>query len=119
MMKHIRHISLGLFAAMVAFPASNALATSERGKALDEGVQVVLEQMPAMDKAFDTKIELLAQRDGHIISASQAKSIAMRHVSGAKFINIQMVGSGTYRVRLQKNGRIIDVYVDARTGAVK
>lgn len=60
------------------------------------------------------------QQSRRRISASQAKSIAMSRVRGARFINVQMVGGDTYRVRLQqKNGRIVDVYVDARTGRVK
>lgn len=53
------------------------------------------------------------------ISPSRAKSIAMRYANGAKFINVQLVGPSTYRVRLQINARIIDVYVDAHTGQVR
>lgn len=54
------------------------------------------------------------------ISASRAKSIALERVRGAKFIDVQLVSSDTYRVRLkQNNGRIIDVYVDAHTGRVR
>ncbi len=63
---------------------------------------------------------LYAGNEQHRISPSQAKSAAMRRVRGAKFVNVQLVGQNTYRVRLQqKNGRIIDVYVDAYTGQVK
>ena len=61
-----------------------------------------------------------AQAKERRISASQAKSAALRHVRGASFVNVQLVNSSTYRVRVQeKNGKIIDVYVDARTGRVK
>ncbi|GEM_PF-1930282 len=61
-----------------------------------------------------------AGNEGRRISPAQAKSAAMRRVRGAKFVNVQLVGHDTYRVRLQqKNGRIIDVYVDAYTGEVK
>lgn len=67
------------------------------------------------------RVEQYAQKSGdRQISASQAKSAALRSRPGSKFVNIQMSGNGTYRVRLQqKNGRIVDVYVDARTGRVK
>ncbi len=65
------------------------------------------------------KADLYAQR-ARQISASQAKNIAMDYVRGAKFVNVQRINPSTYRVRLQeKNGRIIDVYVDAYSGRVK
>lgn len=66
-------------------------------------------------------IKMFAQKSGNgKISASQAKSAALRSRPGSKFVNMQMSGNGAYRVRLQqKNGRIVDVYVDARTGRVK
>lgn len=52
------------------------------------------------------------------ISPSKAKSIAAKHVKGAKFVDISRSG-GTYRVRmLRKDGRVIDVMIDAATGRV-
>lgn len=52
------------------------------------------------------------------ISPSQAKSIAAKRVKGAKFVDISRSG-GTYRVRmLRKDGRVIDVMIDAATGRV-
>ncbi len=63
---------------------------------------------------------LMAQADQKRISASKAKSIALKSVRGARFVNVKFLPPATYRVRLQqKNGRIIDVYVDAYTGSVK
>lgn len=53
------------------------------------------------------------------ISASQAKSIARRHVPGASVVDIFLNGS-TYRVRmLRRDGRVVDVFIDATTGRVR
>lgn len=52
------------------------------------------------------------------ISASQAKSIAAKRVPGAKFVDISRAGA-RYRVRmLRKDGRVVDVLIDAATGRV-
>ena len=52
------------------------------------------------------------------ISPSKAKSIAARRVPGAKFVDISRSG-GQYRVRmLRKDGRVVDVLIDAATGRV-
>jgi len=53
------------------------------------------------------------------ISAAQAKSIARRQVKGGEVVDISRNG-GTYRVRvIAKNGRVVDVFIDANTGRVK
>lgn len=89
------------------------------------------DKLPQMHGMYETvlptsiektnRVEKFAQRKQERgISASQAKAVAQRSRPGSKFVNIQMSGGNTYRVRLQeKNGRIVDVYVDARTGRVK
>ena len=60
--------------------------------------------------------ELLAQNK---ISASQAKSIARSRVGGGEVVDISRKGD-TYKVRvIAKNGRVVDVYIDANTGRVK
>lgn len=51
------------------------------------------------------------------ITPAEAKAIARRHVAGAKFNDISRKGN-VYRVRLLKDGRVIDVLVDATTGRV-
>lgn len=52
------------------------------------------------------------------ISPSKAKSIAAQRVPGAKFVDISRSG-GQYRVRmLRKDGRVVDVLIDAATGRV-
>lgn len=53
------------------------------------------------------------------VSASQAKAIALSHVRGSEFLDIRLVEGHTYRVRVMKDGRRIDVYVDANSGRVK
>ena len=53
------------------------------------------------------------------ISPSEAKSIARKKVRDAKVIDLSGT-KGVYKVRMQKkNGRVIDVYVDAATGRVR
>ncbi len=53
------------------------------------------------------------------LSASEAKSIAMRRVPGAEVVDISLKGN-TYRVRLiRRDGRVVDVFIDAVTGRVR
>lgn len=53
------------------------------------------------------------------ISASQAKSIARQRVPGASVVDIFLNGN-TYRVRmLRRDGRVVDVFIDATTGRVR
>ena len=53
------------------------------------------------------------------ISASQAKSIASKKVRDAKVVDVTP-GGREHKVRMQKkNGRIVDVFVDATTGHVR
>lgn len=59
---------------------------------------------------------LLAQNK---ISPAEAKSIARRHVKGGEAVDISRNGN-TYRVRvIAKNGKVVDVFIDANTGRVK
>lgn len=53
------------------------------------------------------------------ISASEAKSIARRRAGGGEVVDISRNGN-TYRVRvIRKDGRVVDVLIDATTGRVK
>ena len=53
------------------------------------------------------------------ISASEAKSIALRRAGGGEVVDISRNGN-TYRVRvIRKDGRVVDVLIDATTGRVK
>jgi len=53
------------------------------------------------------------------ISPAEAKSIARSRVPGGEVVDISRRGD-TYRVRvIAKNGKVVDVYIDANTGRVK
>ena len=53
------------------------------------------------------------------ISPSEAKAIARRKVPGGEVVDISRKAN-TYRVRvIRKDGRVVDVLIDARTGRVK
>lgn len=118
MMKLNRHIVLGLVVVALALPAGSAVAGSAQ-------------EAPDMSYAQDIQLNWQGQRPNQLetlyaqrqpqrrISASRAKAAAMGRHRGAKFVNVQLVNQSTYRVRLNKNGRIVDVYVDAYTGQVK
>ena len=118
MLKQIRHILLGIMLAFLAFPTGNALAAPGRAEHEIHSNWNGQTYYPASRGEINRVDTQYAQRKR--ISASQAKSAAMRKVRGAKFVNVQLLNQSTYRVRLQqKNGRIVDVYVDAYSGRVK
>jgi len=53
------------------------------------------------------------------VSPAEAKSIARSRVKGGEVVDISRRGD-TYRVRvIAKNGKVVDVYIDANTGRVK
>jgi len=53
------------------------------------------------------------------ISASEAKSIAKRRAGGGEVVDISRNGN-IYRVRvIRKDGRVVDVLIDATTGRVR
>jgi len=113
MLKQIRHITLGIMLAFLALPTGNAFAS------LGQSQHVVQSKWQGQIDRSTNKADMQYAQRKHI-SASQAKSAAMKQIRGAKFVNVQLVNQSTYRVRLQqKNGRIVDVYVDAYTGRVK
>ena len=122
MMKSIRHIFLGVSAVLLVLPAGTAFAGEKAKKVKNPAVyEAVLPSFTENAGSDRLSFDRFAQKKSEkTISASQAKSAAQRSRPGAKFVNIQMSGRDTYRVRMQeKNGRIVDVYVDARTGRVK
>lgn len=118
MMKLYRHITLGLTAVALTLPVGAAVATPAPDAGdMPYGSELQLNlQEYRPNNAQTLYVQRQQQRR---ISASRAKAAAMNRVRGAKFVNVQLVNQGTYRVRLQKNGRIVDVYVDAYTGQVK
>ena len=119
MMKRIRHITFGLLIASLALPAGTAAASSaqdasNRARILQNQPNWQIQRPNMVQNLY---VQNQSQRK---ISASSAKAAAMSRYRDAKFINVQLVNQSTYRVRLQqKNGRIVDVLVDAYTGRVK
>lgn len=121
MMKNIRHMILAGMLLGVFAPSMSAQAGEPPLPAGDDMMMSLqMDFNSRTNERRESRFERYAQqKTERRISASRAKSIALRHVRGASFINIRPMGD-TYRVRVQqKNGRIIDVYVDARTGRVK
>ena len=71
---------------------------------------------PVLAQSFSMDVVLEAQRS---ISPAEAKSIARSRVKGGEVVDISRRGD-TYRVRvIAKNGKVVDVYIDANTGRVK
>lgn len=119
-MKHIRHISVAILLAGVSFASTSAFAHTSPESAKSPVFSLQSEFTTISNRRVHRGDRYAQQQSQRSISASQAKSIAMSRVRGARFINVQLVGGKTYRVRLQqKNGRIVDVYVDASTGRVR
>lgn len=71
---------------------------------------------PGFAQAYNMDVVLEAQRS---VSPAEAKSIARSRVKGGEVVDISRRGD-TYRVRvIAKNGKVVDVYIDANTGRVK
>jgi len=110
-----RHITLGLAA---IFMAAMAIVPSTAQAEVVENITFKAESV--LESSIDSSVEAaptyLAQRN---ISASEAKRIAQKRAGGGEVVDISRKGN-TYRVRvIRKDGRVIDVLIDARTGRVK
>lgn len=114
-LKHIT-LSAGLIAATVltAMPAS--AAQSNR----DATYRPVTVTQPYARTQYQAPRYQTQQRWAqNQISASQAKSIARQKVPGASVVDIFLNGN-IYRVRmLRRDGRVVDVFIDAATGRVR
>jgi len=105
-----RHIALGL-AALLITGAASVPASAKPAKWKKNPYSTQSSFAPTVQ---DTP--LWAQRK---ISASEAKSIAKRRAGGGEVVDISRNGN-TYRVRvIRKDGRVVDVLIDATTGRVK
>lgn len=94
----------------LGLPAHAALSSADQATSL---VSITPVSTQAIEKQDYQK---LVQNK---ISASRAKSIARRYVGGGEVVDISRTAS-TYRVRvIAKDGRVVDVYIDANTGRVK
>lgn len=110
MVKHTRDMFIAFLAIALTVPALPVLAAGD-------SAQMHFTESQRQAHPFSHYAQQRESR--RPISASQAKSIAKSHLPGARFINVRRAGD-TYIVRMQqKNGRILDVYIDARTGRVR
>ena len=110
MMTKRRYIAVAAAALLVA-GASAMPASAKRGKWKTNPYSAPSSFAPTIN---DTP--RWAQR---IISASEAKSIAKRRAGGGEVVDISRNGN-TYRVRvIRKDGRVVDVLIDATTGRVR
>lgn len=108
------YLAMAGFAALIAFPSA-AQADNRRERAYQPSAMVMPIQRIAPARINDGAVQMAAVN----VSPSQAKSIALSHVRGSEFLDIKLVGGNTYVVRVIKNGRRIDVRIDANTGRVK
>ncbi len=110
MMTKRRYIALAAAALLMA-GASAMPASAKPGKWKENPFSAPASFAPSVN---DTP--RWAQRK---ISASEAKSIARRRAGGGEVVDISRNGN-TYRVRvIRKDGRVVDVLIDATTGRVR
>ncbi|WP_162143757.1 PepSY domain-containing protein [Hellea balneolensis] len=110
-----RHITLGLSAILWA---GIAILPSTAQAEVVENIPFKAESAVSgiNESSPETMTEYLVRRD---VSASEAKRIARKRAGGGEVVDISRKGN-TYRVRvIRKDGRVVDVLIDARTGRVK
>lgn len=126
-------INLSKYARVSAFVAlvgglslCSTFASAAPGKSADEnGDRIAMERsqlmpVPQFNRGLAGPMQYVQNSENRRISISAAKAAAQRSRPGAAYVNAQLVDQGTYRVRLrEKNGHIVDVYVDAYSGRVK
>ncbi len=95
------------------FKASKSVAVDSYRSS--RGISSRIRGASAYDRAYPA-YQLQSQR---AISPAEAKSIARSRVKGGEVVDISRRGD-TYRVRvIAKNGKVVDVFIDANTGRVK
>jgi len=110
MMTKRRYIAMGL-AAMLMAGATAMPASAKPGKWKKNPYSAPSNFAPTVND-----MPRWAQRK---ISASEAKSIAKRRAGGGEVVDISRNGN-IYRVRvIRKDGRVVDVLIDATTGRVR
>ena len=105
-----RHIVLGLTALLLA--GATAMPTQAK--------PVKSKKNPfAPQSNFGPSVNDVPRWAQRKISASEAKSIAKRRAGGGEVVDISRNGN-IYRVRvIRKDGRVVDVLIDATTGRVR
>ncbi|MGB0906458.1 MAG: PepSY domain-containing protein [Maricaulaceae bacterium] len=93
----------------------SAMTLSPAAAALDGGRLTTSIKAPSIVNNLQNKRHRYVQSS---ISASEAKAIARQHVRNAEVVDIKRKGA-RYRVRMiRKDGRVVDVFIDAATGRV-
>ncbi len=117
-MLKLKHITL--FAGLLAATVLTAMPASASQSKRDTLYRPVTVTQPYARTQYQAPQYRAQQRWAQSrISASQAKSIARQHVPGASVVDIFLNGN-TYRVRmLRRDGRVVDVFIDAATGRVR
>ena len=114
-MKNRRHIALGLTAFLLVGAA--AMPASAKPAAWKHSSQNF--KAERVETRFAPSPQTLPRWAQRKISASEAKSIARKRAGGGEVVDISRNGN-TYRVRvIRKDGRVVDVFIDATTGRVK
>src|SRR3546814_4957000 len=76
-----------------------------------------VEARPRNDREQDAAYK--ARQQGRIMSLRSIVSRVMPRMRGAEYLGPELdAGSGTYRLKFMRSGRVIWVDVDARTGQV-
>jgi uncharacterized membrane protein YkoI len=111
-----RHIlGLGTLAALAVLAASPAAASQP-----NDSYALTAEpayHMSAVNVLAATKRSEFIRFAQSAVSASEAKAIARRTVPGSVYVDMSRKGD-VYKVRVKKDGRIVDVLIDANTGRV-
>ena len=113
-----RHITIAVTGVLsLLFTATPATAKPAKWLDMDKSMPSVSQNFaPQIRNQTPPDLGKWAQRR---ISASDAKAIARRRVPGAEVVDISLKGN-IWRVRLiRKDGRVVDVSVDATTGRVR
>ncbi len=114
MTHRLRHIALCAVVIAGSFSAAITAQSQSDRKLLPLNEKVV--PVTPLSSSWQPPMRHYAQNK---ISYAQAKSIAERRVPGAKVVDISLNGN-TYRVRMERrDGRVVDVYIDAVTGRVR
>jgi len=106
-----KHIISAVAAAILSVSLAGTASAGSKAHKDNRAVSIA----PSFAPAHQNK-PLWAQRS---ISASEAKAIARSRVPGGEVVDVSKRGN-TYRVRvIRKDGRVVDVFIDAATGRVK
>jgi uncharacterized membrane protein YkoI len=111
-----RHIATGL-AAILLTGAMTMSATAKPAHWKKSPYNAKINYAPS--SSFAPSVNNMPRWAQRKISASEAKSIARKRAGGGEVVDISRNGD-VYRVRvIRKDGRVVDVFIDATTGRVR